>query len=73
MTAEKKIAQKRLTLLQVAERIRNVSEACRPKHIGSINLARKGAPEPAAMIDPVSLPVELVRCFMEIGIRAADR
>ena len=25
MTAEKKIAQKRLTLLQVAERIRNVS------------------------------------------------
>lgn len=26
MTAEKKIAQKRLTLLQVAERIRNVSE-----------------------------------------------
>jgi transposase InsO family protein len=29
MTAEKKIAQKRLTLLQVAERIRNVSEACR--------------------------------------------
>jgi transposase-like protein len=29
MTAEKKIAQKRLTLLQVAEGIRNVSEACR--------------------------------------------
>ena len=29
MTAEKKIAQKRLTLLQLAERIRNVSEACR--------------------------------------------
>lgn len=29
MTAEKKIAQKRLTLLQVAERIRNVSAACR--------------------------------------------
>lgn len=29
MTAEQKIAQKRLTLLQVAERIRNVSEACR--------------------------------------------
>lgn len=29
MTAEKKIAQKRLTLLQVAERLRNVSEACR--------------------------------------------
>lgn len=29
MPAEKKIAQKRLTLLQVAERIRNVSEACR--------------------------------------------
>lgn len=29
MTAETKIAQKRLTLLQVAERIRNVSEACR--------------------------------------------
>ena len=29
MTAEKKIAQKRFTLLQVAERIRNVSEACR--------------------------------------------
>ncbi len=29
MTAEKKIAQKRLTLLQVAEKIRNVSEACR--------------------------------------------
>ena len=29
MTAGKKTAQKRLTLLQVAERIRNVSEACR--------------------------------------------
>jgi transposase-like protein len=29
MTAEKKIAHQRLTLLQVAERIRNVSEACR--------------------------------------------
>lgn len=29
MTAVKKIAQKRLTLLQLAERIRNVSEACR--------------------------------------------
>ena len=29
MTAEKKIAHHRLTLLQVAERIRNVSEACR--------------------------------------------
>jgi len=29
MTAKKKIAQKRLTLLQAAERIRNVSEACR--------------------------------------------
>ena len=29
MTAAKKIAQKRLTLLQLAERIRNVSEACR--------------------------------------------
>jgi len=29
MTAEKKIAQKRLTLLQLAERIRNVSQACR--------------------------------------------
>ena len=29
MTAEKKIAQKRLTLLQVAKELRNVSEACR--------------------------------------------
>jgi transposase-like protein len=29
MTAEKKLAQKRLTLLQVAEKLRNVSEACR--------------------------------------------
>jgi hypothetical protein len=29
ITAEKKIAQKRLTVLQVAERIRNLSEACR--------------------------------------------
>jgi len=29
MTAKKKIAQKRLTLLQLAERLRNVSEACR--------------------------------------------
>ena len=29
MTAVKMIAQKRLTLLQLAERIRNVSEACR--------------------------------------------
>jgi len=29
MTAKKKLAQKRLTLLQVAEKLRNVSEACR--------------------------------------------
>jgi len=29
MTAKKKIAQKRLTLLQLAERLRNVSKACR--------------------------------------------
>jgi len=29
MTAKKKIAQKKLTLLQLAERLRNVSEACR--------------------------------------------
>jgi len=29
MTAEQKLAQKRLTLLQLAERLRNVSEACR--------------------------------------------
>ena len=29
MTAKKKIAQKRLTLLQLAEQLRNVSEACR--------------------------------------------
>jgi hypothetical protein len=29
MAAEKKIAQNRLTLLQVAEKLRNVSEACR--------------------------------------------
>jgi transposase InsO family protein len=29
MTAKRKIAQKRLTLLQLAERLRNVSEACR--------------------------------------------
>jgi len=29
MTAEKKLAQKRLTLLQLAEKLRNVSEACR--------------------------------------------
>jgi transposase InsO family protein len=33
MTAEKKIAQKRLTLLQLAERIRNVSEACRRQSV----------------------------------------
>jgi len=29
MTAEQKLAQKRLTLLQLAERLGNVSEACR--------------------------------------------
>ena len=29
MTAKKKLAQKRLTLLQLAEKLRNVSEACR--------------------------------------------
>jgi len=29
MTANKKIAQKRLTLLQLAEQLRKVSEACR--------------------------------------------
>jgi len=33
ITAEKKIAQKRLTVLQVAERIRNVSEACRRQSV----------------------------------------
>lgn len=33
MTAEKKIAQSRLTLLQLAERLRNVSEACRHRGV----------------------------------------
>lgn len=33
MTAEKKIAQSRLTLLQLAERLRNVSEACRRRGV----------------------------------------
>jgi len=33
MTAEKKIAQHRLSLLQLAERLRNVSEACRRRGI----------------------------------------
>ena len=33
MTAEKKIAQKRLSLLQLAERLRNVSEACRRREV----------------------------------------
>ena len=33
MTAAKKIAQKRLTLLQLAERLRNVSEACRHRGV----------------------------------------
>ena len=33
MTAEKKIAHNRLTLLQLAERLRNVSEACRRRGI----------------------------------------
>ncbi len=33
MTADKKIAQGRLTLLQLAEKLRNVSEACRRKGV----------------------------------------
>lgn len=33
MTAKKKIAQGRLTLLQLAEKLRNVSEACRRRGI----------------------------------------
>jgi len=33
MTAERKIAQNRLTLLQLAEKIRNVSEACRRRGV----------------------------------------
>jgi len=33
MTAETKIAQSRLTLLQLAERLRNVSEACRQRGV----------------------------------------
>jgi len=33
MTAKKKIAQSRLTLLQLAERLRNVSEACRRRGV----------------------------------------
>lgn len=33
MTAEEKIAQNRLTLLQLAERLRNVSEACRKRGV----------------------------------------
>jgi len=36
MTAEKKIAQKQLTMLQVAERIRNVSIACRHHSVSRI-------------------------------------
>ncbi len=33
MTAERKIAQNRLSLLQLADRLRNVSEACRRRGI----------------------------------------
>jgi len=33
ITAEKKIAQNRMTLLQLAERLRNVSEACRRRGV----------------------------------------
>lgn len=33
MTAEKKIAQKKMTLLQLAEQLRNVSEACRRRGV----------------------------------------
>ncbi|HID28884.1 MAG TPA: IS481 family transposase [Desulfobacterales bacterium] len=33
MTAEKKLAQKRLSLLQLAEKLRNVSEACRRRGV----------------------------------------
>ena len=33
MTAENKIAQNRMTLLQLAERLRNVSEACRRRGV----------------------------------------
>jgi transposase-like protein len=33
MTAEKKIAHNRMTLLQLAERLRNVSEACRRRGV----------------------------------------
>lgn len=33
MTAEKKIAQKRLSLLQLAERLHNVSEACHRREV----------------------------------------
>jgi hypothetical protein len=33
MTAEKKLAQKTLMLLQLAERLRNVSEACQRRGI----------------------------------------
>jgi len=33
MTAEIKIAQGKLTLLQLAEKLKNISEACRRKQI----------------------------------------
>jgi hypothetical protein len=44
MTAAKKIAQKRLTLPQLAERLRNVSEACR-HHGVSVLQVQEGIPE----------------------------
>ena len=43
MTAEKKIAHQRLTLLQVAERIRNVSEACRRHGVSRSQREGKGS------------------------------
>jgi ACT domain-containing protein len=33
MTAEQKIAKNRLTLLQLAEKLRNISEACRRRGV----------------------------------------
>lgn len=40
MTAEKKIAHNRMTLLQLAERLRNVSGACRRRGIVRLSLAQ---------------------------------
>jgi len=86
MTAKKKLAQKRLALLQVAEKLRNVSEACRRhgvsrsqfyeyKRFGFKNfpqLIHEGVPQEVFLALPFNEVIPNGRVFFHKGFWAKE-